>query len=469
MISDIRSTHNTSSGKQGNTSATPVSQSGTVAKLGSEIKLVENLSLIKLNSSENLIHQGRPVQLLHASTANQSFSLLQSGSPIDLDNLASVKLLKHNNSSASIEVSYGHQTKPQGANVQNTLQSPNLLNTVKIDSLVLASRVVNLTVTSATTSSQITMVSDGQSEFPIMTDAKLKAGQVIRVMIDANNHLQVLPSKLDTTPPSISLDALRQSLPKQLSLNDMTTVIKQLQSIALSSPSTLPLQTQQALQQLIQNLPNLATLTGSPEAMKQAIQASGIFSESLLVAEKPALTADLKLNLSRVRDAQEQAGMLRIGNTSTEQIANAIERITTAQLRHFSDQNSAAAPSYPLHIELPIKNGNTLHMMHVEINQDASSEGDEKRERRWLVKLQFNFEETGRFDARVSIQANKVGILFAAEDMETVQKLYKTIPDLKQQLEKKDIEVERLDAFQAKLTKEEAKPVRSQSLIDVRT
>ena len=39
----------------------------------------------------------------------------------------------------------------------------------------------------------------------------------------------------------------------------------------------------------------------------------------------------------------------------------------------------------------------------------------------------------------------------------------------KQQLKEKDIEVERLDAFQAKLDKEKANIIKTQSLIDVRT
>ena len=160
---------------------------------------------------------------------------------------------------------------------------------------------------------------------------------------------------------------------------------------------------------------------------------------------------------------------MRLNSIPTEQIANAIERITTSQLRHFSDPSQINTPTYPLHIELPIKNGQVPSFVQIEIDKDASTEEQPKQDRRWLVKLKFDFEETGRFDARASIQANKVGILFAAEDPETVQKLQKNLSTLKQQLKDKDIEVERLDAFQAKLDKEKTNIVKTQSLIDVRT
>ena len=162
-------------------------------------------------------------------------------------------------------------------------------------------------------------------------------------------------------------------------------------------------------------------------------------------------------------------GSKRLAGIPTEHIAGAIERITTSQLRHFSDQNQINTPSYPLHIELPIKNGLTPNFVQIEIDKDASTEEQAKQDRRWLVKLKFDFEETGRFDARASIQANKVGILFAAEDPETVQILRQNIPVLKQQLTDKNIEVERLDAFQAKLDKEKTNVSNTQSLIDVRT
>lgn len=552
MISDIQSMLNASSGKQSNatnsSSNNILSNTGTIAKLSSEIKLIENLSLIKFQGSESLNFQGKPAQLLHATSAQQPFTLVNTGAPIDISDIQNAKLNKTNSLQASLTLPVENQTSKTGVN-QNAPQVR------QADNLMLASRVVNLTVTSVTpatnntgnaplsttansqpttvtpqtsgvqtssaqTSSaqttspqtvppqlaatniqakttnqpltvntpqlatsiqtttatvtqsnpQLARVSDGKTEFPILSQTPLKKGDVVRVMVDANNNMQVLPAKTSATAPTVQTEALKQSLPKQLSLGDMSQLVKQLHSLNETSNANLLPQTQQALKQLMQNMPTLGALTTSPEAMKQAIQTSGLFSESLLANDsKTQIPADLKLNLTKLKDAQESIGPMRLGSIPTEQIANAIERITTSQLRHFSEPNQFNTPTYPLHIELPIKHGQSPSFVQIEIDKDASSEEQEKQDRRWLVKLKFDFEETGRFDARASIQANKVGILFAAEDPETVQKLQKNLSTLKQQLKDKDIEIERLDAFQAKLDKEKTNIVKTQSLIDVRT
>ncbi|PJE55270.1 flagellar hook-length control protein FliK [Marinomonas sp. BSi20584] len=552
MISDIQSMLNASSGKQSNatnsSSNNILGNTGTIAKLSSEIKLIENLSLIKFQGSESLNFQGKPAQLLHATSAQQPFTLVNTGAPIDISDIQNAKLNKTNSLQASLTLPVENQTSKTGVN-QNAPQVR------QADNLMLASRVVNLTVTSVTpatnntgnaplsttansqpttvtpqtsgvqtssaqTSSaqttspqtvppqlaatniqakttnqpltvntpqlatsiqtttatvtqsnpQLARVSDGKTEFPILSQTPLKKGDVVRVMVDANNNMQVLPAKTSATAPTVQTEALKQSLPKQLSLGDMSQLVKQLHSLNETSNANLLPQTQQALKQLMQNMPTLGALTTSPEAMKQAIQTSGLFSESLLANDsKTQIPADLKLNLTKLKDAQESIGPMRLGSIPTEQIANAIERITTSQLRHFSEPNQFNTPTYPLHIELPIKHGQSPSFVQIEIDKDASSEEQEKQDRRWLVKLKFDFEETGRFDARASIQANKVGILFAAEDPETVQKLQKNLSTLKQQLKDKDIEIERLDAFQAKLDKEKTNIVKTQSLIDVRT
>lgn len=545
MISDIQSMLNASSGKQSNatnSSNNILSNTGTIAKLSSEIKLIENLSLIKFQGSESLNFQGKPVQLLHATSAQQPFTLINTGASINISDIQNAQLNKTNSLQASLTTPVENLSSKTSIN-QNTPQVK------QADSLMMASRVVNLTVTSVTPATnntgnaplsttasaqpttasqsssvqtpraqissaqtvtpqltttsaqtqatnqaltvntpqpttsiqiaaatitpsnpQLARVSDGKTEFPILSQTPLKKGDIIRVMVDANNNMQVLPAKNHTPSPSVQVEALKQSLPKQLSLGDMSQLVKQLHTLSETSSASLPPQTQQALKQLIQHLPTLGALTTSPEAMKQAIQSSGLFSESLLANDsKTQIPADLKLNLTRLKEVQENTGPLRIGSIPTEQIANAIERLTTSQLRHFSDPNQINTPTYPLHIELPIKHGQSPSFVQIEIDKDASTEEQQKQDRRWLVKLKFDFEETGRFDARASIQANKVGILFAAEDSETVQKLQKNLSTLKQQLKDKDIEVERLDAFQAKLDKEKANIIKTQSLIDVRT
>lgn len=617
MISDILSMMNPSQSKQ-NANNITLDNTGTLAKLSNEIKLIENLSLIKFQGSETLHFQGKAVQLLNATGIQHPFSLINTGLPIDVSDLKSAQLNKTNTFQVSLAL-----TKEALPN--QTQQITNPPQTKQIENLILASRVVNLTVLSTTnptnvlpanssatnhlqpptnsllagsqtnqttinsaqintiqtnsslantasadtaqinrlqvtstskannqqtlsaqvnassknasaispqnhTSQNITppsntipvhntqtgnasmntpiytplaentpqtnatassvpsqntpqssipinsnqthlvTVSDGKTEFPIISQTELKRGDVIRVLVDANNNMQVLPAKADSTNASPQIEALKQSLPKQLQLNDMSQLIRQLQTLSEAPSSNVSTQTQQALKQLIQSLPSLPSLTTSPDTMKQAIQTSGVFSESLLMSNKvELLPADLKLNLNRLKDIQENIGALRLGNVPTEQIANAIERITTSQLRHFSDPNQIGTQIYPLHIELPVRNGQAYHFVHIEINKDSDNQQSEKQDRRWLVKLKFDFEETGRFEARTSIQGNKISIIFIAEEKDTLQKLQKNMPILKKQLNDKNIEVEKLDTFQSKLEDKNNTLVKNQSLIDVRT
>lgn len=541
MISDIRSTPNANSDKQ-NMKGTVSNHIGTLAKLTNELKFIENMSLIKFQGSETLNHQGKPVQLLHAISSQQPFTLINTGAPIDLSDIKTAQLNKTNPLQATLTTT--KESLPTQTNQAQTAQ------TSRTENLMLASRVLNLTVistptavtstgnqvssnsqnsvqpkapssnasnpiapstntqannqtntqptqttsanTSAPTPSQVLQgnttpanstsgnitpsntpflatVTDGKTEFPILSQTELKRGDVVRVLVDTNNQMQALPPKAEAASLSSHQEALKQSLPKQLSLEGMTQLIRQLGH--MSETPNLPTQTQQALKQLIQNLPTLTGLTSSPEAMKQAIQTSGTFSESLLLQNNQTqLPEDLKLNLTRLKDIQESTGALRLGPVPTEQIANAIERITTTQLRNFSENNQTISPAYPLHIELPIRNGLTQNLVQLEIHKDSNNQEERPQERRWLVKLKFDFEETGKFEASTSIQANKVSIIFIAEEAHTLHKLKQSMPILKEQLRDKDIEVERLDTFQAKLANsEKGLQAHNKPLIDVRT
>lgn len=436
-----------------NQTRTPTSaNTGTISKLESEIKLIENLKLIRIQGSEDLSFQGKPAQLLRASGDNQHFTLINSGTKIPLGNQQSAKISFMGNNQASL-----------------TLTS-NQTGVARFNNLTIASGIMNLTVLSSKPSGPNTYladVSDGKNTFQVTTPTPLEKGTPIRAFLDANNNLQVIPAKASGTlsPP---LEALKQSLPKQLTGTEMTQLIKQLHTLN-SQASSLPPQTQRALSQLIQSLPSLETLTQSPEAMKHAIQTSGPFAESLLKNSNTSVIGqDLKLNLMRLENASQQASQPH-AEFPTQQIASAIERITTTQLRHFSDPSQLNAQMFPLQIDLPIKDQQSTHFVQLHIDQDAKSENNKEQDRRWLVKLNFDFPETGRFEARAGIQANKVGIVFAAENPETLKAIKQNMADLKQQLTDKNIEVQRLEAFQTKLQDNKTTAPVPTSLIDVRT
>jgi hypothetical protein len=454
MIPDIKSTNHQALSNKAPSSLT--AQTGTISQLQSEIKLIKELSLIRVQGSETLSFQGKPAQLLSVTTSQQQpITLINTGPRIAVDGQQTATLTRAAQNQASLTFSNN---------------KPNDVNST-INNLSVASRMITLTTLAASTNSNgshLTQVSDGHNQFQIASQTPLQPGEKIRVLLDANNQLQVIPSKLATTPPQI--DALKQSLPQQLSAPEMAQLIKQLQAIHNASPASLSPQSQRALAQLIQSLPALEQLTQSPDAMKQAIQTSGQFSESLLKnTNAAALNTDLKMNLTRLENATNDSLSQRSSNFPTEQVANAIERITTNQLRHFSDLNQVNAQTYPLYIELPIKDHQNTSLVQLQIDQEAQDDNAQDHERRWLVKLNFDFEETGRFEARAGIQENKVGILFAAEDAVTIAAIKHQMADLKQQLIEKNIEVQRLDVFQTTLSEDKLKSPTQTSLIDVRT
>ncbi|MEO9655699.1 flagellar hook-length control protein FliK [Marinomonas sp.] len=436
--------------KTANLPSNSVSTAGTVIDtLSQDTKHLSPSSKVQLQTIETLNSHGKSTQLISARDGqNKPFTIINSGAPISLDTQSNGQLVRLPANQASLHTLDG---------------------TLKQD-VTLGSRITTMTVVDTpkpSTSGYTVQVSDGKQIFTLQSQQKLAKGDSLRVMVDGNNQLQLLPNKLTNPLQTAQLDALKLSLPKQLTAQGMADLISQLQSLSNSANQLTP-KAQQALSQLLQHLPSIEKLTASPEGMKQAVQASGVFTESLLKQQHPQLNADLKLNLMRLNQVatEQQASNLRL---PTEQIANAIERLTTGQLRHLNDIGSSQSQVFPLHIELPIKELGSQHLVKLDIDQDSANQEIEPHLRRWLVKLQFDLEQTGRFDARAAIQGNKVSVMFAAEEASTQRLLQNNLTELKQKLMERDIEVSRLESFQAKLTAQDEAPSQGPTLIDVRS
>ncbi len=68
-------------------------------------------------------------------------------------------------------------------------------------------------------------MTDGNSNFEILSSKNLPIGSTIQVFTDLKGQLQAIP-KQDTKQPSIINNALSQSLPQQLGEQELTTAIK---------------------------------------------------------------------------------------------------------------------------------------------------------------------------------------------------------------------------------------------------
>ncbi|SBS24848.1 Flagellar hook-length control protein FliK [Marinomonas aquimarina] len=323
------------------------------------------------------------------------------------------------------------------------------------------------------------VVSDGNEQFTLNTQHPLQAGEKLTVIVDKQGQMQLYPVERNSTTATTLTEGLKQTLPKQITPQEFVGMIRQLNTL-VQQGATLPEKVATALEQLVKQLPSLQNLTQSSDSIKQAIQNSGLFSEHNL-ANKTNLVSDLKLNLSRLEGANlessKQASVTGVQATNSQQamnlVAGAIERITTNQVRHLIENAQQDGSILPLSIEIPIKDGQSTSVVNLKIDKDASDkEADvEPHKRRWLVQLKFDFEETGRFEARASVQDKKVGVLFAVEDPNTEQMIRQRLDELRTSLRNKQVEIETLDCFRAKLD-EQPKAYQEPSqrrLIDVRT
>lgn len=323
------------------------------------------------------------------------------------------------------------------------------------------------------------IVSDGNEQFKLTTQHPLTPGEKLTVVVDKQGQMQFLPPEKTNTPPVTLSDGLRQSMPKQITAQELVSMVRQLHALSQSG-AALPEKVATALDQLVKQLPNLQTLTQTSEGVKQAILSSGLFSESNL-AKSTNLTTDFKLNLSRLEGASVEASKQAapsVGTTTSSQqamqlVTGAIERITTSQVRHLIENAQQDGSVLPLSVEIPIKDGRTTSIVNLKIDQDKSDKDNniEPHKRRWLVQLKFDFEETGRFEARASVQDKKVGVIFAVEDPSTEKIIRERLDELRTNLRNKHVEIETLDCFRATLQDKpnQYKENKPQRLIDVRT
>ncbi|TBR43153.1 flagellar hook-length control protein FliK [Marinomonas agarivorans] len=313
-------------------------------------------------------------------------------------------------------------------------------------------------------------VTDGQRNFTVQSEKPLSIGSNLQVFVDQKGQLQVIP-QTDTSKPTIISNALSQSLPQQFNERELTRALQELNTV-MQNKNT-PAHIQKAIGELLQNLPTPNELSNA-SLVKQSLQNSGMFLENNLLNPTPETPKDVKLSWLKLHAAAQATPSQtpEVQNIVAEQVKlshQALERITSHQLKSLVDQSKVDQPNSPIFIELPIRDKNSTSLVQFQIERDASQpEKTPKEKRRWLAKLRFDFPETGKFEARVRVKETQAGVIFVAEEKATERAIRQHFPELKNDLEKKDIELEQLDCFCRSLSEEKvATP--SDRLIDVRT
>ncbi|TPE54727.1 flagellar hook-length control protein FliK [Maribrevibacterium harenarium] len=485
MINDITSL-NTKAPLSPNSAAKNLQNEGVLAKLSSELKLISNLPRVEVINTQAIANN----QLIQLKTPQQqSFSVISSNSdtnklrPGDTLSLRSspteVSLTKvitstsEKTATPSTQVaknSYQNSTPQptQSVSIRGQLASSVMTLQAQANSFPVTTSPQGGTPTSPQTF-QTPVQINGQSLL-LETSSPLQQGESLKVIVDAQGKLQLLPSPT-TSAPQVVQSGLTQSLPAQLNRDEMVQTIRQLQQLAEMPGNKLPASLQSAIKQLVQTLPSLNNLTAEQGNIRQALQTSGLFAESNL-SQNQHVKQDLKLNLSHIEHTVRQLQQADLKATlppSLEKLSGAIERITTQQLTQLLDKDGIG--QFPLTMELPIKNGAMTEYIGVRIDQDRTeTPTPPPHKRRWLVQLKFDFEETGRFESRVSIQEDKVRVLFAVENTATELLIRQNMDTLRQDLRRRKIQIEGMDCFVTKLSDDAPKPTLGENrLIDIRT
>lgn len=317
-------------------------------------------------------------------------------------------------------------------------------------------------------------VSQSSQEFILESAKPLSLGEKIPVIRDENGKLQLIPNTQDI--PSKTLDSnLAKSLPQQLTKAELSQLIQSFNQLQ-TNPET-DKNTQRLIQQILTSIPQSQNLE-SPQELKQALSNSGLFFENKLFNSPDNLTHDLKANLlklqtSLVQGQPESMSSHAYIKENLDQktglaISQAIERITSSQIRNLLENNKVEGLNLPLTIELPIRDKGETSVFQLQIDKDQTNNTTSPNKRRWLAKLLFDFPETGKFEARLNVEGNKLAVIFIAEEKETANRIHKQTKNLTKQLTNKGIEVTQVDSF-CKPVEDKIKSKVKRNLIDVRT
>lgn len=310
------------------------------------------------------------------------------------------------------------------------------------------------------------------NEFILSASQPLKEGSKVQIIRDSQGNIQLLPPRQESTANTLT-NALAKSLPQQLPKAELTQLIQSLTT--MTNDKNLDIGVRQQIQQLIQSFPSPQNLQ-TPDAVKQAINNSGLFLESKLLNSTPNLTQDIKANWINVQTAVTQTQEDSLLNSRTESfdkkiensVSHALERITSSQIRNLLESSKQEGINLPLIIEIPIQDKGKTSVFQLEIDQDKSNQEKPNKKRNWLAKLLFDFPETGKFEARVNVEENKVAVIFVAENKETDNQIKQSSNLLAKQLADKGLEVTQLESFVSP-NKTRTEKVKQHNLIDVRT
>ncbi|HEY0891962.1 MAG TPA: flagellar hook-length control protein FliK, partial [Cellvibrio sp.] len=142
-------------------------------------------------------------------------------------------------------------------------------------------------------------------------------------------------------------------------------------------------------------------------------------------------------------------------------------------LNHQLGQADQAQPTQSWQFEIPVRQGQDVHPLHIQMEQQWVEEQNENAEknsarvRQWNVMLSFDLPLIGRFYAQLTLLGDNLSAKFWAENENTLQEAKNKIDGLKTQLEREGIQVAQMQCVPGLPPK--PKMSFSYSLVDVKT
>jgi hypothetical protein len=286
----------------------------------------------------------------------------------------------------------------------------------------------------------ILKLSDGQ-QVRAQTANALEPGQVLKLEVIKTGFVPelkiVMPQIAVPQGQTVVLEALKQFMPKQVSLADFTASLPQVAVVAEVKPGSLSAAVNEVLGALISKDELM-----SADGLKQGINNSGVFLEAKL-ANLLSPQGDLKAHLLTLADALQKVPSSQNGlygnemhktiddadkallsfiakagdteNALLNKTEGAIARIVLDQLASLpkiDDQQTI------WQIEIPFKDGNHSDSVKLKINRDENS-GKESQQANWSVVLELNPPGMGTLRSKISLIDVKVHTYFWSDQKNT--------------------------------------------------
>jgi hypothetical protein len=265
-------------------------------------------------------------------------------------------------------------------------------------------------------------------------------------------------------PHLIRLQARQGSLPEQLAI--LNSILAQAPNIRLQS------QLSQYIRHLLLNLASWSEVIQAG-GLSQALSNSGLLLESKLSYRKDRqrFTRDFKASLlgllQRLPDAdnrplgrflpppppyrdahpvpQPRAQPIEIGHHPNESLHSMLREAGEAILARLLLHQIASAENEQdcWLVEIPIRDGDDLDLLHLRIDRECHGDGHDGQSR-WMANLAIDLPTLGPIRTQVSLQNKCISCIFWAEQITTVSIIRHHLKHLQNALEAQGLKVQSL-------------------------